>query len=105
VVSGDLGGAKENVWVMMPIAVVVWGSFVAAMLRFGVLAAIVAVFTANMLLVPPLLYAPGSWTGSATFLILPLVVALAVLSFRSAVGGHSGLRRYLSGEPPSSRPR
>ncbi len=105
VVAGDLGGAKENTWLIMPIAVVVWGSFVAAMLRFGVLAAITAVLMANLLLVPPLLYAPGSWTGSATFVVLPLLVALAVVAFRSAVGGHSGLRRYLAGEPPSSRPR
>jgi hypothetical protein len=27
-----------------------------------------------------------------------------VLAFRSAVGGHSGLRRYLGGDAPSSRP-
>jgi hypothetical protein len=83
--------------------VVVWGSFVAAMLRFGVLAAITAVLTANLLLVPPLLYAPGSWTGGATFVVLPVLLALVALAFRSAVGGHSGLRRYLAGDA-ASRP-
>jgi hypothetical protein len=36
--------------------------------------------------------------------ILPLIVVLAVLAFRSAVGGHSGLRRYLAGDSPPSRP-
>ena len=89
---------------MLPFAVAAWGAFVAVMLRFGVLAAITAVLTANLLSFPPLLYAPGSWTGAATFVILPLLVVLAVLAFRSAVGGHSGLRRYLSGDAPSSRP-
>jgi serine/threonine-protein kinase len=104
-VSPDLVGAKENAWLMLPLAVLVWGSFVAAMLRFGLLAAITAVLTANLLLAPPLLYAPGSWTGAATPVVLPLVLLLAALAFRSAVGGHSGLRRYLAGEPPSSDAR
>jgi hypothetical protein len=103
VVSGELGEAKENAWLMMPIAVVVWGSFVAVMLRFGVLAAITAVLTANLLLVPPLIYAPGSWKGGATFVVLPVLLALVALAFRSAVGGHSGLRRYLAGDA-ASRP-
>jgi len=35
---------------------------------------------------------------------VPLLVVLAVLAFRSAVGGHSGLRRYLGGDVPPSRP-
>jgi hypothetical protein len=102
-VGGDLGGAKENVWLLLPFAVAVWGAFVAVMLRFGVLAAITAVLTADMLTFPPLAYSPGSWTGEATFVVLPVTVGLAVLAFRSAVGGHSGLRRYLAGEA-SSRP-
>ena len=34
-----------------------------------------------------------------------LLVVLAVLAFRSAVGGHSGLRRYLALDAPSSGPR
>jgi hypothetical protein len=103
-VSGDLGGSRESAWLLMPLAAVAWGSFVAMMLRFGVLAAITAIFTANLLVFPPLLYAPGHWTGAVTFVILPLLVAVAVLAFRSAVGGHLGLRRYLTGDAPSSRP-
>ena len=103
-VFGDVAGSKENAWPMLPFAVAAWGSFVAVMLRFGVLAAITAVFTANLLSFPPLVYAPGSWTGAATFVVLPLLIVLGVLAFRWAVGGHSGLRRYLAGDTPSSRP-
>ncbi len=102
-VGGDLGGAKENVWLLLPFAAALWGAFVAVMLRFGVLAAITAVLTADLLNFPPLAYAPGSWTGSATLVVVPLVLVLAVLAFRSAIGGHSGLRRYLAGDV-SSRP-
>jgi hypothetical protein len=36
--------------------------------------------------------------------ILPLLLVLAVLAFRFAMGGHSGLRRYLTGDAPSSHP-
>jgi hypothetical protein len=100
-VLGEVGGATESTWPMLLLAAVAWGSFVAMMLRFGVLAAITAIFTANLLVFPPLLYAPGSWTGAATFVILPLLLAAAVLAFRSAVGGHLGLRGYLAGEAAS----
>ena len=103
-VSGELGGSRENVWLLMPFAIAVWGAFLAVMLRFGVLAAITAVLTADLLSFPPLLYAPGNWTGAATLVVLPLLTGLALLAFRSAVGGHSGLHRYLAGDDPSSRP-
>ena len=104
-VSGDVAEAKENAWLMLPFAIVVWAAFVGVMLRFGVLAAITAVFTLNLLRFPPLVYAPGSWTGAATLVVVPLLVVLAVLAFRSAVGGHSGLRRYLALDAPSSGSR
>jgi serine/threonine-protein kinase len=104
-VSSDLAEARENAWLMLPFAVAAWAAFVGVMLRFGVLAAITAILTANLLSFPPLLYAPGSWTGAATLVVLPLLVVLAVLAFRSAVGGHSGLRRYLALDAPSSSPR
>jgi hypothetical protein len=103
-VAGDLGGSKENAWLMLPFVVAAWGAFVAVMLRFGVLAAITAILTLDLLSFPPLVYAPGSWTGAATLVVLPLVIGLAVMAFRSAIGGHSGLRRYLAGDAPSSRP-
>jgi hypothetical protein len=103
-VSMDVSASKENLALMVPLAALAWGSFVAVMLRFGVLAAITALLTANLLVAPPLVWAPGHWTGGVTGPVLALVVAMAVASFRSAIGGHSGVRRYLAGEAPSSRP-
>jgi hypothetical protein len=103
-VSMDASASKENLALMLPLAALTWGSFVAVMLRFGVLAAIAAVLTANLLVAPPLLLAPGHWTGDVTIPVLALVVGMAVASFRSAVGGHSGVRRYVAGDAPSSRP-
>ena len=103
-VSGDVAGTTEQRWLLVPLSVVVWSSFVGLLLRFGLLAAITALFTANLLGLPPLIYAPGSWTGSATPVVVPLLIAMAVLAFRGAVGGHSGLRRYLAGDTHTSRP-
>ena len=54
-----------------------------------------------MLAFPPLLYEPGSWIGSATPVVIPLLIGLAVLAFRGAAGGHSGLQRYLAGDVPT----
>ena len=106
-VAGDLAESSESkdaLWLMLPLAALAWGSFVLLLLRFGLLAAITAVFTANMLQFPPLLYAPGSWTGAATPVVVPLLIVTALVAFRSANRGHAGLRRYLAGEAPSSRP-
>jgi len=36
--------------------------------------------------------------------VVPLLIGMAVLAFRGAVGGHSGLRRYLAGDIHTSRP-
>ena len=104
ILSGELAESKDNLWLLLPLAAAAWGSFMLLLLRFGLLAAITAVLTANLLAFPPLLYASGSWTGSATPFVLPLLMLLAVLAFRGASGGHSGLKRYLAGETPSSRP-
>jgi hypothetical protein len=103
-VAGDLADSQEDLWLMLPLSAIAWGSFVLLLLRFGLLAAITAVFTASMLQLPALLYAPGSWTGANAFVVLPLLLAFAILAFRSASGGRSGLRRYLTGDAPSSRP-
>jgi hypothetical protein len=103
--AGEVAGSKgESLPVVLPFLVLVWSSFVVLLLRLGLLAAITAVWTANMLGLPPLLYAPGSWTGAATWVIVPLLILAAVLAFRSATFGHSGLKRYLAGEAHSSRP-
>jgi serine/threonine-protein kinase len=96
------GNLQLNLWLLVPLNVVVWSAFIWLLLRFGLLAAITAVWTANMLQLLPLQYAPGDWTGSAVFFVLPTLIVLAVLAFRSAAGGQLGLRRYLAGDVPSS---
>lgn len=103
IVSGELTEARDSLWLTLPLAAVAWGSFVLLLLRFGLLAAITAVFCANMLGVLPLLFAAG-FTGSAAELVVPLLVLLSVLAFRSARGGHSGVKRYLAGGSSASRP-
>jgi len=92
----------RTLWLMLPLATALWASFVMLMLRFGVLAAIVASWTVGMLQIPAPLYA-SSWIGSSAFVVVPLVLLLAVLAFRSAIGGHLGVRRYLAGEASASR--
>ena len=37
-------------------------------------------------------------------MVLPLMLTVAVLAFRSSLGGQVGLRRYLAGEAYGSRP-
>jgi serine/threonine-protein kinase len=106
-ISGDLveAGVSRNLTVILmflPLSIAAWSGFVVLMLRLGVLAAITAMWTANVLIVPALVYAPGSWTGDSVVVVLPLLLAVAVLAFRSASGGRVGLRRYLAGEVSSS---
>jgi serine/threonine-protein kinase len=95
---------QQGLWLVLPLAAVAWGAFMLLMLRFGVLAAITGVWCTNILRIPALLYAPGSWAGTAVFVIVPLLLATAVLAFRSATGGHLGVKRYLAGEAYRSRP-
>ena len=103
-VTSDLidSDVHRTLWLMLPLATALWASFVMLMLRFGVLAAIVASWTVGMLQIPAPLYA-SSWIGSSAFVVVPLVLLLAVLAFRSAIGGHLGVRRYLAGEASASR--
>jgi hypothetical protein len=106
-ISGELAESvqsKDSLWLVLSLAVMAWGAFVALLLRLGALAAITAFWTADLLLGPAVLYAPGSWTGATVFVIVPLLLAVAVLAFRSATSGHPDVRRYLAGEAPSSRP-
>jgi hypothetical protein len=104
-VATDLmdGDVHQTLWLMLPLAIVIWASFVMLMLRFGVLAAIVATWSVGMLQISAPLYA-SSWIGSSAFVVVPLALLLAVLAFRSAIGGHLGVRRYLAGEASASRP-
>jgi hypothetical protein len=56
----------------------------------------------DVLVAMPLFPDLGRWTGSATLVVVPLVIGLAALAFRAAVGGRSGLRRSLVADAPSS---
>jgi hypothetical protein len=69
-----------------------------------VLAAVTTVFTADLLVGTSLLYAPGSWTGGNVAVVVPLVLALAVLAYRSAIRGRRGLERYLAREAADPQP-
>jgi serine/threonine-protein kinase len=104
--AGDLAESRGRVelWLLLPLAAAAWGLFVALLLRYGVLAAITAVFAANVLGLPPLLYAPGHWTGAVTVIVVPAVVGLAVLAFRSATSGRRGRLRFPGHDPLTSRP-
>jgi hypothetical protein len=59
------------------------------LVRYGLLAAIVAIYVVNYLLVFPLQTDLSSWTAAPTVWALGLVVALAVYGYRTALGGRS----------------
>jgi hypothetical protein len=99
-----LAQAEESVWLMLPLGLVIYVSYAVLLLRFGVLSAIAGAFTVDTLVALPLLPDLGRWTGSGTLVVLPLVIGLAVLAFRVAVGGHSGLRRAGHFFPPGDVP-
>jgi len=101
-VATNLLGVTDAAWVAATISVVWAVSWIALLLRFGLLAAIVGHF-ANMVFESlPLTTDLGSWTAGPTLAAAALVLVLAVGAFRSAAGG-LGLRRALAGEA-ASRP-
>jgi serine/threonine-protein kinase len=103
VVVIELLGSGAATWLGVAEGLVVFGSFLAMLLRFGALCAIVGMFVFDLLAVTPLSYDLGSWTGSATAAVAPLVLILAALALRAALGGSTGLRRYLAGEAGAER--
>jgi serine/threonine-protein kinase len=82
-----LAGAEESAWLILLLGVAFYASYAVLLLRFGVLSAIAGAFTADVLIAMPLLPHLGRWTGSATLLVVPLLVVLAVAAFRIAVAG------------------
>jgi hypothetical protein len=104
---GDLteaGEAREVLWVTAPLAALAWSAYIVLLLRYGVLAAVVTAFTADLLMGTSLLYAPGRWTGTNALVVVPLLIALAVSAYRSAIGGRKALDRYLGDVAPGPQP-
>jgi serine/threonine-protein kinase len=83
----QVGQTEESPWLTVPLGLIVFGTYVVLLLRFGVLSAIVGAYTLDLLLGPPQSTDPGSWTASATVVVVPLLLLLAVASFRTALGG------------------
>jgi hypothetical protein len=98
----EAAGASASSWYHLPGLAVWLLTWILLLLRFGLLSAIVGLFVYDLLYVFPITTHLQSWKAGPTLLVLPLLAALAVASFRNAVGG-TGLRRYLAPEP-SSRP-
>ena len=101
----QVGEVGDTLWLVVPYALVVFASYVALLLRFGVLAVIVGIYTANLLLHPNHSWAFGSWTASATPFLLLLLVGLALFAFRTALGGRAVLRGLTGPDPSSSGSR
>jgi hypothetical protein len=81
----------------------IWAvTWIALLLRFGLLAATVGYFANEILENLPLTTDLSSWTAGPTLAAVALVAFVAVAAFRAAAGG-TGLRRALAGEP-ASRP-
>jgi serine/threonine-protein kinase len=98
-----VGDSPDTMALMVALGVVLYSSLMLMLLRVGVLAAISALYTADLLAGMPHSLELGSWTGSATVVIVPALLVLAVVAYRGAMGGHLGLRRFVTGEVSSSR--
>ncbi len=99
----QVGQTEESPWLTVPLGLFIFGTYVVLLLRFGVLSAIVGAYTLDLLLGPPQSTELGSWTASATLVVVPLLLLLAVAAFRTALGGRPG-RRHVASDAPSSRP-
>jgi hypothetical protein len=95
-------GAPDAPWVAALMAVAWAVSWIALLLRFGLLAAIVGFFVNEVLESLPLTTDLSSWTAGPTLMATTLVGLLAIAAFRSAAGA-TGLRRALASEA-ASRP-
>jgi len=102
--ASQAGGMGESPWFAVPLGLLILSGYVALLLRFGVLAASVGLFTLDLLQQPVHSWAVESWTASATPLLLLVVVGLALFSFRTALGSRARLRALLGPDPASSNP-
>jgi hypothetical protein len=93
----------ESPWALVPFGLILFGRYMGLLLRFGLLSAIAGIYTLGLLLGCPHSTDPGSWTASATLVVVPLVLVLATVAFRTALAARPGWR-YVADETPSSRP-
>ena len=101
-VATSLLGAGDARWMDAAVSVIWAVSWIALLLRFGLLAAIVGHLANDVLESLPLTTDLSAWTAGPTLAAVTLVGLLALVAFRGAVGA-TGLRRALAGEL-SSRP-
>ncbi len=94
-------GAGEDVEFAVPMMAVWLLSWIWLLLRFGLLAACIGNFAADVLYAFPITADLQSWKAGPTLFVLPLVALLCVWAFRNAVGG-TGLRRSLASDVPSA---
>jgi hypothetical protein len=99
-VGSSLLAPGDAPWVAALVSVLWAVSWIALLLRFGLLAAIVGHFAYGLLESLPLTADLSSWTAGPTLAVAALLALLAIGSLRSAAGP-TGLRRALAGEPPS----
>jgi hypothetical protein len=88
-------------WLAASLYLVFYSSYLFLLLRFGVLSAIVGMFTMGLATEVPQSPDLGSWTGAATSVVVPMLLLFAFLAFRSALGRSSGLRRHVAAEAGS----
>jgi serine/threonine-protein kinase len=84
----------EQAWLLIPLVTVWLASWVFVLLRFGLLAAVVGMFVADLLGLLPLTLDPSGWTAGPTVLAFVLLIALAALAVRGALGGPTARRRH-----------
>ncbi len=87
VFSLSRGLASDYQLVATVLYLVVYGLIVTVLLRFGLLALVTALFVTDLL--PTILLTPNftAWYGTASLMVLVVVIALALVAFRQALGG------------------
>jgi hypothetical protein len=95
-------GAWDAAWAAAILGVVWAVTWILLLLRFGLLAAIVALFANDLLQSLPLTTDLTSWTAAPTLVGVALAGSLATFALRNAIGG-TGFRRALAVEA-ASRP-
>ncbi len=105
IVTANLtAGSPDSRLLVAGVGLVVYGSYMLVLLRFGVLAAIAGAFSVDLLAGTPQSIDVTSWTGSATAVVVPVLALIAIVAFRSATAGALDRKRYVAGEASSSRP-